>query len=613
MRSRGSCLPSLAILSLFVPMLYSQTATPDANGVVTFKTNVRTVVVDVVVIGDKGEPVKGLTRDAFQILESGKPQAVTFFDEHTLTPSTQEAGPALPPNVFTNMPSFKPTDSVNVLLLDSLNTPVEDQSYVHTQTMKFLAGMPPGTRVAVFSLSTQLRFVHGFTADASELKAAINDPKLGGGPQRSGLLRTNTEAYADQTSIRQVQEYQAKTAVGGHGPSPELAGTISSLQDFQNQSVGFQNELRMHVTLDALRQLGGYLAGIPGRKNLIWFVGNIPLNIFPQGSISGTPAQPNTATSDPFAQDRNYGSEIQKTSNLLAAAQVAIYPVSAKGVQVGQALEAAALGNGLAPMGPTTGAIPTTDLQSEATERNGTYTAMEQVAHDTGGVAFHNNDFSAAVAKAIDNGSHYYTLAYTPPDKDMDGRFRKIDVKVTPGNYRLAYRRGYYAQAPLNAKDAAKRITDPLHPYMGRGMPDTTQIPYTIRLVPSTSQQLEKADRSLENPQIKGPVTRYAITYTIPVEGLDLQVKPDGTRHASLEVTMLAYDYNGKALNWTVRAVELDLKPDRWQIYQQMGVAFRLEFDIPNGEIYLRTGIYDNVTTKVGTIEIPMASVVASK
>jgi len=48
---------------------------------------------------------------------------------------------------------------VNVLLLDSLNTPMEDQSFVHTQAMKFLKSMRPGSRMAIFTMSFGLRFV----------------------------------------------------------------------------------------------------------------------------------------------------------------------------------------------------------------------------------------------------------------------------------------------------------------------------------------------------------------------------------------------------------------------------------------------------------------------
>ena len=38
------------------------------------------------------------------------------------------------PNVYTNYPLTQTADSVNVLLLDALNTPTRDQTYVHPRS-----------------------------------------------------------------------------------------------------------------------------------------------------------------------------------------------------------------------------------------------------------------------------------------------------------------------------------------------------------------------------------------------------------------------------------------------------------------------------------------------
>jgi hypothetical protein len=112
---------------------------------------------------------------------------------------------------------------------------------------------------------------------------------------------------------------------------------------------------------------------------------------------------------------------------------------------------------------------------------------METLAEDTGGKAFYDtNGLNDALARAVNYGSHYYTLAYTPTDKKMDGRYRRIQVKLS-GKYKFYYRRGYYAD---NAKrDKAKeQPSDPLKPLMTRGLPDFAQILYKIRVTRSNSQ-----------------------------------------------------------------------------------------------------------------------------
>ena len=88
--------------------------------------------------------------------------------------------PEMPADVFTNYPTVKTTDSVNVLLLDSLNTQAIDQTYVRPQMEKYMEAAiasPNGARLAIFTLGQQLRMIRGFTADASKSLEAMEDPK----------------------------------------------------------------------------------------------------------------------------------------------------------------------------------------------------------------------------------------------------------------------------------------------------------------------------------------------------------------------------------------------------------------------------------------------------
>ena len=178
LRSR-SALPVLALVTFLSGPVFAQTAaTPETEApVATLKLNVRTVLVDVVVTDKKGQAVPGLQKDDFQVLEDGKPQAVTFFEPNFAADSSAASAtpaPALPPNTFTNVPAVAPNEAVNVLLMDALNTPVADQSYAHKQMVRYLASIPPGIRVGVFVLGEKLRIVQGFTEDSALLRASID-------------------------------------------------------------------------------------------------------------------------------------------------------------------------------------------------------------------------------------------------------------------------------------------------------------------------------------------------------------------------------------------------------------------------------------------------------
>jgi hypothetical protein len=75
------------------------------------------------------------------------------------------------------------------------------------------------------------------------------------------------------------------------------------------------------MTLDALKQLSGYLGGIPGRKNLIWFSGSFPVNL-----------DPGLTLNNEFSATRVYAEQVKETSDLLAASRVAAYPIDARGL-----------------------------------------------------------------------------------------------------------------------------------------------------------------------------------------------------------------------------------------------------------------------------------------
>src|SRR5450631_933481 len=149
----------LAVSSMQVQTLRSQTAN---SQIPTIRTEANIVLVDVVVTQGKGEPVVGLHRKDFQVSEDGRPQTISFFEEHTGGRVSPVALPPSPPDVYTNYPTIKTTDSINVLLLDSLNTQALDQSYVHPQMVRYLQAAlaaPPGARVAIATLGQKLRLV----------------------------------------------------------------------------------------------------------------------------------------------------------------------------------------------------------------------------------------------------------------------------------------------------------------------------------------------------------------------------------------------------------------------------------------------------------------------
>jgi len=393
------------------------------------QTSAQAVAVDVLVTNGSGEPVLGLTKQSFEILEDGKPQAIDLFEEHTAPASAPAFTPLqLPPHVYTNLPTAPPSDSVNILLLDSLNTPEADQAFVHRQVADFLKNMQSGTRIAVFTLNTKLHLIQGFTTDSSLLMAALNSKAAA--PGTAPASRTREDDLRDKEELSIIGEMVGNS----EGLNQEaLKSNARSMALHATTQAGDRSSL----TLAALQQLARAMAAVPGRKNLFWFATTFPVSIFPNGASRQT-----------LSNGKEIGDAVRLTAGLLTEAKVAVYPVSAQGIIVDHTTNADSAGQ---PNGDTFETAP----KQEAPANSANTGAMEQLASDTGGVALYtSNNLSQAMSHAIQNGTHYYTLVYTPPNSKMDGKFHRIEIKLIEGKARLSYRRGYYADSTSDTKTA---------------------------------------------------------------------------------------------------------------------------------------------------------------
>ena len=570
--------------------LCAQTIADNRSQVPPLTVNARAVVVDVVVTSGDDQPVLALQKQDFDVLEDGKPQTIDYFDEHTAAASpanAQPPPPQLPPGVYTNAPPAAESDAVNVILIDTLNTDRRDQVYVHKQILDFFHNMQPGTRAAIFILGSKLRFVQGFTTDTAVLLAALQDKKNGFAPEQDNSFRSREDDTADADEIAVLRRMQT----AGEG--------IAAIQESQADFASFQFGERVSMTMAALNYLARYLAGVPGRKNLIWFASSFPVSIFPAGAQS---------------RDRGdasaFANAVRQTADLLTASRIAVYPVGAQGVTAG---------HGMDP--DIQDRPPANGLDSgsgDAVGRANNIYAMEKLASDTGGKAFYGtNDLRGALSHAIDDGSRYYTLVYTSTNKKMDGRFRHIEIRVTSGKYKLAYRRGY------NADDKADAVApvdlDPLRPLFVRGLPNATQFSYQVRVLPAKQQPGADAPRAGENAKLAGPVARYNIDFMIRWSDVSLEkvipasdqksgAHPDteGEWRDKLSVKLIAYDYDGKAVNWIESSPQLALKPDMYAALQKASIMAQMVIDLPIQNVSLQTGVYDWGSGRAGTLEIPL-------
>jgi len=608
-RSHARCtIQALVLGTLVVVAAHAQTpqqplAAPQQPGAYTLTTGTQLVVVDVVVEDSNGKPVHGLTRDNFVVTEDKKPQTILNLDSHTADQDSKP-GPALPkmpPGIFTNYTPIAPDSTLNILLLDTLNTPMKDQSYVRYQLQQYVKKADPHQRIAIFGLSTHLYLLQGFTSDPEILKDVI-EHKLT--PRASNLLDDPVTGDAAQSLADMIID-------------PTVA---SSVAQFEADAGAFQANLRTQYTLDAFNDIAHYLSNFPGRKNLIWFSGSFPIDLLPDASLN-----------DPFSVMYLNEEEFQETTNLLGRAQVAIYPIDARGLMTNPAFSAASHGGPLAGRNPGPAAMQA--VQKFDTAQFSDHSTMDRMADDTGGRAFYNtNGLAQAVALALDSGANYYTLTYNPTDQRWDGGYRNIKVALAgqfakPGlNLRLTYRRGYYANDPNSKSRGLVSATIPTSDTtaahaaeayrrnaISHGAPLPQDILFKVRAVPASAapEDTIAANNSPDPAKpIKGPFRRFAIDFVALPDEFKLTPAANGNHIGSLDFSAYLYSPDGVLLNATGNTVTLNLPPQRYEAFLKSPVAYHLEISAPvKGESYLRLVVHDVDSNHFGAVEVPVAAI----
>jgi hypothetical protein len=96
------------------------------------------------------------------------------------------------------------------------------------------------------------------------------------------------------------------------------------------------------------------------------------------------------------------------------------------------------------------------------------------------------------------------------------------------------------------------------------------------------------------------------VDFAVSPSDLHLTKSTDGKRHGEIEVMLVAYDHGGKILNIVKRKSALTMDPKTYEGVQKAGLQAYEEIDVPQGEVYLRTGVFDLTSGNCGTLGIPL-------
>jgi VWFA-related protein len=592
--SRVSRHPALALVACAAGA-FAQTAPAPAP---TLKLNSQTVLLDVIVQDRQGHAVQGLKKEDFSVQDEGTPQAISYFEVHAGAQTFVGERPRLPEGMYSNFPTEIKSDAVNVILLDSLNTPTTDQMTVRKQMIEYLKAIPPGTRIAIFTLASHLRMINGFTTDPGMLLDALNKPGRIEGVDISPLLITPDQQQDEDK--RQDQLLTTGNIADPKAPVRQklaILGAINQMRQFVSDETSFNDDLRVKLTLKAMDELSRYLSPLPGRKNLIWFSASFPIGV-----------DPDYAQLDNYRMLRDYATQVRATSQRLATARVAVYPIDARRFFTNPAL--APSSGGASYLRNAQYHTDEVNLAFDTVTKE--HDSMDQLAEETGGHAIYNTgDLKGAMAEVIANGDRYYTLAFDPSGVKKDGKFHKVTVKFNQPGYTLLYRHGYVAE-DAKAEQRAQKPPDPalgtnvFREEMQPGGPPASEILFRIQVAEEPQQPSAKDPLKGDNQGLKRPATRYVFGYSVGLGATQLTATADGVRHGLLLTMVIAYDKEGRPLNSVLNTEKLDLAPQVYANALREGLPFYQELDIPPGDATVRVGVYDVVSKRMGATEFPL-------
>ncbi len=410
----------------------------------SFKESIEVSVVnlDVYVTDKKGQPLTGLKKEDFQVFEDGKPVEISnFFAENrgTEPAAASASGPG---------PSAAPERPVSqrlrlVVFVDDVNLTPSNRMRILQSAQRFLRSeLKPGDEVMLVRYDNKLSIRRQFTSDLKVVDADIQE-----------ILKLPSDIRQYDKSLSEAIGRIAWSQLGQRGPE-----TTSGMEIETSISAwAAQESFFAQGALDALDSVVSWLAGVPGRKAILYVSDGLPLTpgqdlftIYARapGALSTT-----QRVSDIVAQRYDMTTRFRQLTSHASRNQVTFYPIESFGTR----------------------RTDSSLFASAALENR--QAGVRFLAEDTGGRALVNaTDVPAALAKVAQDFETYYSIGYQP-QRPGDEAEHKIEVKVKARGAQVRYRQ-WYRDKPVGETVAEATLA------VMRFGPEDNPLGATVEVVP---------------------------------------------------------------------------------------------------------------------------------
>jgi VWFA-related protein len=382
--------------------------------------DVRVINVDVTVTSKSG-PVRGLTRDDFQVFEDGVARPVTNF--YAVEPVVKGASTS---PVVADQTLADPTDErfrrKVLVIVDNRHVTMFNRDRTLAALERFVDDRFTGGTYdwSIVLLSSKTRLLLPLTSDKEKLHSAVatirkvvaHNEQWGPEDPEPVALRSSF-GRADLFPRTTVENRLRGDGVGKAGPE-----TLREIGDF---GTNLQIEADSRGTIEAIRDAVRSFAGVSGRKIIMLVTGGLGLD----SGVSPLDVNPLSFLAGPAAADEQARNATNLRDLLIHEANssnVSFFIVNSEGLAVHSS-------------------------------------SMYWLARETGGRLMNGNSPDLSMAGFDSASSSFYSLGYKPAHGD-DGKYHSIKVRIRQRGYQLQYRTGY-SSVPVNVQ-LARAMDSPL-------------------------------------------------------------------------------------------------------------------------------------------------------
>ena len=511
----------------------------------TFRIAVDNVEVDVLVTDAKGDYVRDLKKEDFQIFEDGKPQALSNFVSVDIPVERSEQAlftkQLVEPDVKSNEQPFG--GRVYVMVLDSAHTLPQNTNLMRAAARKFITDkVGSNDLVAVVSARGAAGgddYGQEFTNNKRLLIAAVD--KFRGTEPRSATLNK-----IDDVINTSAQRAAARSA----GVAPDDPKDI----DVQ------EREYNARAVIDELTAVADWFSVVHGRKkSILYFSEGISYDIH-----------------DVFANGGNNAAatiqiRMQELVRAATKANASIYAIDPRGLQ------------GMSDASIELQSVPEAGLDERGLQNESRLAreSLQAFAGETGGFAVVNtNRIANAFDRIVEENSSYYVLAYYPPNPKRDGKYHNINVRVARPGVNVRFRRGY---ANATGKPAA--------PVKGEVSPELLEALKSPIPISGLGMKVFAAP-------FKGVAPNASVLMGVELRGRDLATAANG----KIDLAFSAVDAKGKMKASSHDTLTLNLRPETRTKVEQSGIRLLNRMEVPPGRYQLRVAAYDASGGAVGSV-----------